>query len=133
MKVSKTYRLNSKTLMKIEAVAEKLNISHTDVLEKAVEEFYDKEMKGFHCISLEKYNEVVDKLKESSDAIMSLNKQIASLYEQIKQLEYEKISLEFKLKEKEKAFDRLKKKIENVPFWRKDITDLFGGKKDDEG
>ncbi len=133
MKVSKTYRLNSKTLMKIEAVAEKLNISHTDVLEKAVEELYNKEMKGFHCISLERYNEVVDKLKESSDTIMSLNKQIASLYEQIKQLEYEKISLEFKLKEKEKAFDRLKKKIENVPFWRKDITELFGGKKDDEG
>jgi len=118
--------------MKIEALAEKLGISSTDVVEKAIEDFYNKEMKGFHCISIERYNEVVDKLKESNDVIISLNKQIASLYEQIKQLEYDKISLEFKLKEKEKAFNRLKKRIENVPFWRKDISELFGPKKEDE-
>ncbi|WP_459892485.1 hypothetical protein [Hydrogenobaculum acidophilum] len=132
MRVSKTYRLNSKTLMKIEALAEKLGVSSTDVVEKAIEDFYNKEMKGFHCIPIERYNEVVDKLKESNDVIISLNKQITSLYEQIKQLEYDKISLEFKLKEKEKAFNRLKKKIENVPFWRKDISELFGPKKEDE-
>ncbi len=132
MKVSKTYRLTSKTLMKIEALCEKLNISATDVLEKAVEDLYNKEMKGFQCVPLERYNEIVDKLKESNDVIISLNKQIASLYEQIKQLEYEKISLEFKLKEKEKAYNKLKKRIENVPFWRKDISELFGNKNEEE-
>ena len=36
------------------------------------------------------------------------------------------------LKEKEKAYNRLKKKMENVPFWRKDLTELFGKKEDEE-
>lgn len=84
------------------------------------------------CIAIEKYNEAIDKLKESNDTILDLNKQIMSLYEKIKQLEYDKISLEFKLKEKEKAYNRLKKKVENVPFWRKDLTELFGAKDEDE-
>ncbi|MGC8587416.1 MAG: hypothetical protein ACP5LI_00115 [Hydrogenobaculum sp.] len=132
MRVSKTYRLSSKVIMKIEALAEKLDISATEVVEKAVEELYSKEIKGLHYVSVDKYNEIVDKLKESNDTIVDLNRQILSLYEKIKQLEYDKISLEFKLKEKEKAYNRLKKKIENVPFWRKDISELFGPKKEDE-
>ena len=132
VRVLKTYRLNSKAIMKIEALAEKLDISATEVVEKAVEEFYSKEIKGLQCVSIDKYNEIVDKLKESNDIILDLNKQIVSLYEKIKQLEYDKISLEFKLKEKEKAYNRLKKKIENAPFWRKDISELFGTKDEDE-
>jgi hypothetical protein len=131
MKVSKTYRLSSKAIMKIEALVEKLDISATEVIERAVEEFYSKEIKGLQCIAIDKYNEIVDKLKESNDTILDLNKQIMSLYKKIKQLEYDKISLEFKLKEKEKAYNRLKKKVENVPFWRKDISELFGNKDED--
>ncbi|WP_337954081.1 MULTISPECIES: hypothetical protein [unclassified Hydrogenobaculum] len=132
MRVSKTYRLSSKAIMKIEALVEKLDISATEVIERAIEEFYSKEIKGLQCIAIEKYNEAIDKLKESNDTILDLNKQIMSLYEKIKQLEYDKISLEFKLKEKEKAYNRLKKKVENVPFWRKDLTELFGAKDEDE-
>jgi len=132
VRVSKTYRLSSKAIMKIEALVEKLDISATEVIEKAIEEFYSKEIKGLQCIAIDKYNEIVDKLKESNDTILDLNKQIISLYEKIKQLEYDKISLEFKLKEKEKAYNRLKKRIENVPFWRKDISELFGNKDEDE-
>jgi len=132
VRVSKTYRLSSKAIMKIEALVEKLDISATEVIERAIEEFYSKEIKGLQCIAIDKYNEVIDKLKESNDTILDLNKQIMSLYEKIKQLEYDKISLEFKLKEKEKAYNRLKKKVENVPFWRKDISELFGNKDEDE-
>ncbi|HCT66551.1 MAG TPA: hypothetical protein DIC27_04020 [Hydrogenobaculum sp.] len=132
VRVSKTYRLSSKAIMKIEALVEKLDISATEVIERAIEEFYSKEIKGLQCIAIEKYNEAIDKLKESNDTILDLNKQIMSLYEKIKQLEYDKISLEFKLKEKEKAYNRLKKKVENVPFWRKDLTELFGAKDEDE-
>jgi len=113
-------------------LVEKLDIPATEVIERAIEEFYSKEIKGLQCIAIDKYNGVIDKLKESNDTILDLNKQIMSLYEKIKQLEYDKISLEFKLKEKEKAYNRLKKKVENVPFWRKDISELFGNKDEDE-
>jgi len=132
VKVSKTFRLNSKALMRIEALCEKLGLSYTEIVEKAVDELYQKEIKGLQCIPVDHYNELLDKFKQSNDTILELNKQIASLYESIKLLEYEKISLEFNLKEKEKAYNRLKKKMENVPFWRKDLTELFGNKEDEE-
>ncbi|MGC8677596.1 MAG: hypothetical protein ACP5UF_05200 [Hydrogenobaculum sp.] len=50
MRVSKMYRLSSKVIMKIEALAEKLDISATEVVEKAVEELYSKGMKGLSPI-----------------------------------------------------------------------------------
>jgi len=118
--------------MRIEALCEKLGLSYTEIVEKAVDELYQKEIKGLQCIPVDHYNELLDKFKQSNDTILELNKQIASLYESIKLLEYEKISLEFNLKEKEKAYNRLKKKTENVPFWRKDLNELFGKKEDEE-
>jgi len=51
VRISKTYRLSSKAIMKVEALVEKLDISATEVIERAIEEFYSKEIKGLQCIA----------------------------------------------------------------------------------
>ena len=86
--------------MKIEVLSEKLESSSTDIIEKAIEEFYNKQIKGIQCIPIDKYNELITQLQEANKVILELNNQIQSLANQIKQLDYDKVSLEFKLKEK---------------------------------
>ncbi len=126
MKVSKTYRLGSKTIMKIEVLSEKLmGTPATEIIEKAIEDFYDKEIKGIQCIPIDSYNELVKELQNSNQVILELNKAIQELLNHVKQLEYEKVSLEFKLKEKEKQLQTIKERLEKVPFWRKDLSELL--------
>ncbi len=132
MRVSKTFRFSASTVMKLESIMEKLDLCSTEIIEKAIEDFYNKEVKGFYCISLDKYNDVVSQLQEANKIILELNNKIQNLLQEQQRLEYDKTSLEFKLAQSEKKYKRLKKKIENVPFWRKDLGELFKLKDDDE-
>lgn len=132
MRVSKTYRFSAKTIVKLEAIAEKLNLCSTEIIEKAIEDFYNKEIKGLQCIPIDKYNEMAQQIQEANKIILELNNKIQNLLEEKQRLEYEKTLLEFKLLETEKKYKKLKQKIENVPFWRKDLGELFKIKDDED-